>query len=144
MNIVDTNLLMYAHDEVSPFHSRAQPWLETLFSDRHPIGIALPVVTAFIRITTNRRLRGGQFTMAEALDIVDEWLSLPNVRLLLPTDRHWSILRRVLIDSQSSGPVTTDAQIAAITIEYGGILHTNDRDFARFPGLRWVNPLEPK
>jgi len=39
------------------------------------------------------------------------------------------------------GPVTTDAQLAALTIESGGVLHTTDRDFARFPGLRWVNPL---
>jgi predicted nucleic acid-binding protein len=47
----------------------------------------------------------------------------------------------MLIEGQARGPLTTDAQLVALTIEYGGVLHTTDRDFARFPGLRWMNPL---
>jgi hypothetical protein len=47
----------------------------------------------------------------------------------------------VLIDGQARGPLVTDAQLAALTIECGGELQTTDRDFARFPGLRWTNPL---
>jgi predicted nucleic acid-binding protein len=46
-----------------------------------------------------------------------------------------------MVESQSRGPLVTDAQLAALTIEYGGILHTTARDFARFPALRWTNPL---
>jgi hypothetical protein len=64
-----------------------------------------------------------------------------HVRLLSPSERHWSIFQRMLIDGRVRGPLATDAQLAALTIEYGGVLHTTDRDFARFPGLRWVNPL---
>jgi hypothetical protein len=52
-----------------------------------------------------------------------------------------SLLRRMLLDGQAKGPMATDAQLAALTLEYGGVLHTTDRGFARFPGLRWVNPL---
>jgi predicted nucleic acid-binding protein len=63
------------------------------------------------------------------------------VRVLSPGERHWAILQRVLLEGQIRGPMTTDAQLAALTIEYGGVLHTSDRDFARFPDLRWVNPL---
>ena len=144
MTVIDTSLLIYAYDEDSPFHAATKLWLKTLIASREQIGIPLPVVTAFLRLTTNRMLRGGQFSMAEAIQIVDEWFALPQIRLLLATERHWSVLRRVLLDSQSSGTITTDAHIAAITLEYGGTLYSHDRDFARFPGLRWTNPLQSK
>lgn len=78
----------------------------------------------------------------EAAAIVDQWLAQPNVRLLVPGDRYWSILRRTMVDGQVRGPLITHAQLAALTVEYGGVLQTTDRDFARFPGLRWRNPLQ--
>jgi hypothetical protein len=141
VNVVDLNLLMYAHDELSPFHRAARTWFESIMSTRQPVGFPVPVVAGFIRITTDRRLGGGRFRLSEAIAVVDEWLSLPHARLLLPTDRHWEVLRSVLADSNASGKLTTDAQIAAITLEYGGTLFSADRDFARFEGLRWQNPL---
>jgi predicted nucleic acid-binding protein len=76
-----------------------------------------------------------------ALEAVDEWLQSPNVQVLVPGDRHWLVFRRMVIEGQASGALVSDAEIAALTVEYGGVLHTADRDFARFPGLRWVNPL---
>ena len=79
--------------------------------------------------------------MEDALALVEEWMNLPNVRVLVPGERHFNLLRRMLIEGQARGPMVTDAQLAAITIEYGGVLYSTDRDFARFPGLRWVNPL---
>jgi len=79
--------------------------------------------------------------MTSAINIVDEWLAMRAVRLIVPGEGHWTILKEMLIAGRVQGPVTTDAQLAALTIEHGAILHTADRDFARFPGLRWVNPL---
>ena len=79
--------------------------------------------------------------MEEAAARVEEWAALPMVHLLAPSDRHWDFFRRMLVEGKASGPLTTDAQLAALTIENGGILYTTDRDFARFPGLKWVNPL---
>jgi predicted nucleic acid-binding protein len=79
--------------------------------------------------------------MENALALVEQWMILPNVRLLTPGERHWGLLRRMLLEGQARGPMATDAQLAALTIEYGGVLYTTDRDFARFPGLRWVDPL---
>jgi predicted nucleic acid-binding protein len=73
--------------------------------------------------------------------VVEEWLQQPNVQVLAPGDQHWSVLRRMILEGRASGPLVRDAQIAALTIEFGGVLHTADRDFARFPGLRWKNPL---
>jgi hypothetical protein len=80
--------------------------------------------------------------MGAAARIVDSWLTRRVVRLIVPGERHWSLLRTMLLEGQVRGPMTTDAQLAALTIEYGGVLYTSDRDFARFPGLRWVNPLQ--
>ncbi len=62
--------------------------------------------------------------------------------VLAPGEQHWPLLRQMVIEGQASGALVSDAQIAALTIEYGGVLYTADRDFARFPGLRWKNPLE--
>ena len=64
------------------------------------------------------------------------------MRLLTPGDQHWSLLRKLLIGGQACGPLATDAQLAALTIENGGLLHTTDRDFARFTELKWTNPIE--
>jgi hypothetical protein len=80
--------------------------------------------------------------MREAGDAVSAWLAFPAVLPLYPTDRHWSILRRILERGQATPRLVTDAHIAALAIEHGATLHTTDRDFARFPGLRLVNPLE--
>jgi len=79
--------------------------------------------------------------MDEVARIVDLWLQQPNVRVLAPGDDYWLIFRQMLIEGQAIGDLVSDAQIAALTIEYGGVLYTTDRDFTRFPGLRWVNPL---
>lgn len=40
-----------------------------------------------------------------------------------------------------NGPLVTDAILAALAMEHGAELCTNDRDFSRFPKLRLVNPL---
>jgi predicted nucleic acid-binding protein len=90
---------------------------------------------------TNPKLRGRQYTRKEAAEIIETWMALPNARILVATDEHWLQFRRMIFDGSASGPLISDAEIAALTIEYGGVLHTADRDFARFPGLRWVNPL---
>jgi predicted nucleic acid-binding protein len=79
--------------------------------------------------------------MDEAVRTVDAWLDQPNIRLLTQGENHWAILRKTMLDGQARGAMITDAQLSAITMEYGGTLHTTDRDFARFPGLRWTNPL---
>ena len=112
-----------------------------MFSQAAPIGLPWQTVGAFLRIITNSRLPGERFGLEEAVQLVDRWLEQPNTRLLAPGDDHWSRLRGMTVDGQASGALVSDAQLAALTIEYGGVLYTTDRDFARFPGLRWINPL---
>ena len=141
MIVVDVNLLLYAYDDKSTFHDRARSWIEQVFSDTAPVGLPWQTVCAFLRIATNPRLPGQHFSMKEGIATVDQWLMQPNVHLLSPGERHWSVFQQMLVEGQARGPMTTDAQLAALTIEHGGVLHTTDRDFSRFPGLRWVNPL---
>lgn len=141
MIVCDANLLIYSYNSDSAHHAKARPWLEEIFSGTELVGIPLQSVSAFLRVMTNRRLPGERFTLEQATRIVDLWLANTNVRVLVPGEHYWPLFRRMLIEGQASGALVSDAEIAALTIEYGGVLHTADRDFARFPGLRWVNPL---
>lgn len=141
MIILDANILLYAYDSTSSHHPKARAWIERTFSAAAPVGLPWQTISAFLRIMTNPRLPGERFTLEEAAQLVDRWLEQPNVRLLAPGDDHWPLLRQMMIDGQAPGALVTDAQLAALTVEYGGVLHTTDRDFARFPGLRWTNPL---
>jgi toxin-antitoxin system PIN domain toxin len=141
MIVLDVNLLLYAQDGRAALHEAARSWLQSAFNGTELIGIPWQTLHAFLRISTDRRIAGEDASMERALERVQMWLNLPHVRLLAPGERHWNLLQQVLIEGQVRGSMTTDAQLAAITMEYGGTLYTTDRDFARFPGLRWTNPL---
>jgi uncharacterized protein len=139
--LIDVNLLLYSHDSVSPHHAVARAWLETTFSDSEQVGLAWLTVVAFLRISTARRALGHPLSVAEATAIVSEWFDRPFVSLVHPGERHWEILQRLLQEGQAAGPLVTDAHLAALAIEHRATLATTDRDFARFPGLRVLNPL---
>jgi toxin-antitoxin system PIN domain toxin len=139
--VPDANLLLYAYDLDSALHLKAREWVEAVLSGEVPVRLPWQTVGAFLRIVTNPALRGERFSPREAAEIVDHWLAQPNVRMLGPSEAHWPLLRQTIMDGQVRGPLMTDAQLAALTMECGGILYTTDRDLSRFPGLRWKNPL---
>ena len=141
MIVLDANILLYAYDSASPHHTKARAWVEREFSGTQPIGLPWQTVTAFVRILTNARLPGERLALDEAVEVVDSWLDQPNIRLLAAGEDHWSWFRQMLVEGQAEGPLVSDAHLAALTIEYGGILHTTDRGFARFPAFRWKNPF---
>ena len=141
MTLVDTNLLLYAHDNESPFHAAARDWLECTVA-QVPVAFAWVTLLAFLRLSTSSRPLRQPYTSAEASSIVEELLQHPNVYLLQASDRHWGILQRLISQGQALGNLVMDAHLAALAIEHGALLCTTDRDFARFPGLRWENPLE--
>jgi toxin-antitoxin system PIN domain toxin len=140
--VVDASLLIYSYDTDSPHHKKSRAWVEKIFSDIEPVGLPWQTVSAFLRVITNRRLPGSRLTVEQAAEIVEEWLEQPNVRIIVAGDDHWSVLKRMIVEGRASGPLVSDAELVALTVEYGGVLYTADRDFARFPGLRWKNPLE--
>ena len=143
MIVLDANILLYAYDEESTHHAVASSWLERTLSSGKLVGLPWQTVAAFLRISTNPRAMNRRLLLEEAIDVVNDWLNTPNIRILGPTEDHWQVLQGVMLEGQATGPLITDAELAAITIEYGGVLHTTDRDFARFPSLRWKNPLLP-
>jgi toxin-antitoxin system PIN domain toxin len=142
MIVVDANLLIYAYDISCPDHAKARAWIESAFSGDEDIGLPWQSVAAFLRVLTYPSTQGERLTMPQALAVVDEWMKLPNVRMLSAGDRHWSFFRDMLLNGSVRGKLTSDAVIAALALEHGGVVYSNDRDFARFSGLRWVNPLQ--
>ena len=51
------------------------------------------------------------------------------------------IFQQTLIEGQAVANLVTDARLATLAIEYGCELISTDSDFARFPKLKWRNPL---
>ena len=142
MILVDANLLLYAYNTSSEHYDRARRWLEELLSKpQQPVGLPWATILAFLRISTNSRAFPHPYSISEAASFVSDWLATPAVTLLAPGERHWSVLSGLLPAAQIRGPLVTDAHLAALAIEHGAVLYTTDRDFARFPGLRTVNPL---
>ncbi len=141
MWVIDANLLLYAYDDQSPWHGEARVWLEQLLSGHELVGIPWQSVGAFLRISTHPKLPGMRASGEKVMRIVSSWEAHPSVRMLAPGARHLFYLREMVVAGQASGSMITDAQLAALTMEHGGYLCTADRDFGRFPGLRWGNPL---
>ena len=141
MRLADLNLLIYAINRDAPQHEAARQWLEQSLSGDEPLALSWTVILGFLRLTTSPRIFERPLTAARANALIDEWLSHPNVELLVPGERHWSILRALLHQSGTAGNLTSDAHLAALAIEHEAALHSADTDFQRFAGLRWVNPL---
>ena len=143
MTLVDANLLLYAYDPRSAHHEPSRIWLEATLSGAEPVRFAWMTIWAFLRISTSSRVFETPFSIAEAQAIVNTWMVQPAVDILEPSERHWDVLQRLLLAGQVKGPMVMDAVMAAIAIEHGATLCTTDRDFARFPGLKWRNPIAP-
>ena len=142
MILPDINVLIYAHNPRAEHHQKSLEWWNQCLAGNEGIALAWVVILGFVRITTNPRLFGRPMPVEEAVERVEEWLSLPHITVVHPAQTHFttwsSLLKRVGI----AGNLTTDAHLAALAIERGLILHTTDADFARFPGLKWKNPLK--
>ncbi len=142
MIVADANLLLYAYDEASPHHAGARSWLERSLSAGELFGLSWQTITAFVRIVTNPRAFANPMSIEEAVRVVDDLLAHPAVVILTPGERHWTIFRGFLSEGQAVGPLAMDAHIAALATEHGAVLCTTDRDFTRFPGLKFLDPLK--
>lgn len=142
MILPDANLLLYAHNVTSEEHSKAKRWLEAILSGAEPVGLCWPVILAFLRIATNQRIFPRPLSRTQAVVIVADWLEQPQTVVLSPAENHWTILQRMLSAGKASGVLVSDAHLAALAVEHGATLYSTDRDFTRFPGLKFQNPLE--
>lgn len=144
MILVDANLLLYAYHRRAVEHQASKTWLETTLSSEPIVRFGWLTLWAFLRISTTPQLFAQPLSAAEAEAAVSSWLAQPAAGILEPGERYWDILRRLMTEGQTVGPLVMDAALAALAIEHGATLHTTDRDFSRFPGLKWTNPLAPR
>ena len=142
MILVDANVLLYAYHPRGDRHDPCRDWLEFALSRPTPVGLPWLSIWAFLRISTNPRAFENPFRMSEARGIVASWLDLPVVRVLEPGELHWDILGQLMVTAQITGPLVTDAVLAALALEHGASVCTVDRDFLRFPGLTIIDPAE--
>jgi uncharacterized protein len=139
--LVDVNLLVYAKMEGTEQHPAARAWLEARLSEVPGVGLPWTSLLGFARLTTNPRIFERPLPMPEAWAQIQEWKGLPNVFTPEPAYRYAPILDALMRGVDRSADVP-DAHLAALALEYDLTLASTDRGFARFPGLRWENPIE--
>ena len=141
MILVDANVLLYAEDSLSEPHRAALAWWDSWLSGSDLVALCWPVLNAFIRISTNARLHQRPLTLKEAVGRVQSWLDQPCVRIIQPTDQHWTIFQQMLRGGNAVGNLVSDAHLAALAVEHNCVLQSTDADFSRFRGLKWKNPI---
>jgi toxin-antitoxin system PIN domain toxin len=141
MILLDANILIYAVNENSPLHRKAKAWLEATLTGPETVGLSWTVLLAFLRLTTRSGIFERPLPVKTAFAIIEDWLAQPAVVTVEPTPRHVRVLRDLLLPLGTGGNLTSDAHLAALAIELGAEICSSDSDFARFPGLRWRNPL---
>lgn len=144
MILVDANLVLYAEDSRGANYEAARAWWHRQLSGTETVGLSWIVLMAFIRIGTHPRAYQQPHTLPEAIAAVQSWFDQPCVRLIVPTDQHWAIFQKMLTEGKATANLVSDAHLAALAVEHECTLCTTDLDFARFPGLKWKNPLAGK
>ena len=140
MILPDANLLLYSINIKTPLHRSAKAWLETTFSGPETVGFSWVSLLAFLRVSTNP-VFPHPLPVERAFKQLERWLEQPTATIVYPGPHHARILRELLRPLGTAGNLTSDAHLAALAIEHGAQLCSADSDFARFPGLKWINPL---
>ncbi len=141
MIIPDVNMLIYAYDADASEHVMAKRWLDGLLDGPESVGLPWAVIIGFVRVLTNPSAMTKPVSTRDAVGYVREWLNFPHISILSPGPNHLDYVENNLDEAGAGGNLVSDSHIAAIAMEHGAVVHTNDRDFARFPGLLWHNPL---
>lgn len=141
MIVPDLNLLVYAYNADAPQHVASRRWWEQTLSGSRSVGLPWAVSIGYVRIMTSRAVLLEPFPPAHAIEHVRAWMHQPQVQILVPGPRHLDVFSSLTDAIGAAGRLTTNLHLAALAIENQAELHSNDADFARFPGLRWHNPL---
>jgi toxin-antitoxin system PIN domain toxin len=142
MILPDINVLVYAHRADTPDHADYRRWFENVINSNQAYGIADIILSGFLRIVTHPRIFSPPSEMGVALTFANQIRNQPNCILITPGLRHWSIFTGLCEKVGIKGNLVPDAYLAALAIESGSEWITTDRDFSRFPGLKWRHPLE--
>jgi toxin-antitoxin system PIN domain toxin len=139
--LLDANILIYAYVRSTAQHLDVKNWLEAEINKGTELALCWPTVISFLRLVTSTRTFVDTYTIREACDILDGLISQSNVHMLEASNTTWRTLHELVVKTQATQNLVNDAYIAALAIEHGAALCTNDRDFTRFPGLKIVNPI---
>lgn len=141
MKLVDVNVLIYAHREDAERHKAFKTWLERTIREE---GIAVTdlVLSGFLRVVTHPRIFDPPTPVPTALAFVDQFRQHPACTVVHPGPQQWTLFLRLVRQAGCTGNLIADAFHAATAIDAGCEWITTDRDFARFPGLRWRHPLD--
>jgi len=143
MTLPDVNVLIYAFRKDVPEHPICRSWLDSVVLGEAQFGISPLALSAVVRITTNPRTYKVPSSIEDAIGFGEDLLGLRHCQVVVPRERHWDIFKRLCIETNTRGPRVTDAWYAALAIEWGCEWITLDRDYARFPGLKWRAPAVP-
>jgi len=139
--IIDANLLLYAANGDDPRSESAVAFLERVLNGPRRVGLPWLSLTAFLRIATHPRVFPAPLSSDDAAGQVEEWLAAPAAWVPQPGEGHGQVLLGLVRGLRLADPLVTDAHLAALALEHGTGVWSTDADFARFPGLRWENPL---
>jgi hypothetical protein len=139
--LADVSVLVYAHREDTEHHLACRSWLEATINGEERYGVSELVLSGFVRITTHPKVFASPSPLMVALEFAEQVREQPSAMLIEPGERHWSIFRRLCVEAKAKGNLVPDAYFAALAIEGGCEWITTDRDYSRFPGLRWRSPL---
>jgi len=141
MQLIDFNVLVYAHRGELPRHAEYRAWLENLLNGDASFGMASGVLARFVRTVTHPRVFTPPTSIEDALRFTEIIRKSDNCVPVRPGPRQWEIFTNLCRATEAKGNIVTIAYLAALAIESGSEWITTDRDYARFPGLRWRHPL---
>lgn len=140
--LIDVNVLVYAHRSDAPGHAAYHAWWKACAASEYAFGMADLVLSGFVRVVTHPRIFEPPTPLETALQFAGEVRARPNCVEVKPGGRHWEIFLKLCRSAKVKGNLVPDAYLAALAIESGSEWITTDRDYSRFPGLRWRHPLE--
>jgi len=140
--LVDANILVYSHVKSFSQHEPARNWFNQQLSGSTRIGLPWTSLLAFLRLVTNPRVFERPEPISDAWRQVRHWLACESVWIPEATERHADVLEQLLALPGLHANLVPDAHLAALALEHGLTLYSTDGDFARFPPLRWSNPLD--
>ena len=141
MILIDVNVLVYAHRPDAVDHAKYRRWLEEALDSGSMCGLSDVALAGVVRIVTHPRIFPDVTPLEIALGYVNHLREQPGCVLVSPGERHWEIFTRLCKAVGAKGNLISDAYFAVLAMESGAEWITADRDYARFPGLRWRHPL---
>lgn len=140
MVLPDVSVLVEALMPGAVEHERSRRWLVEALNGHETVCTWEPILCSVVRIATRSRVFDPPAPLPDALAFADAVRRAPRTILLQQGPQFWPIFEALVLKIGAGRNLITDAMIAALAIEHGCTLISPDRDFAKFPGLKWQTP----